>query len=93
MSLLLFIFFFPLGAHSRLGTTAVQRTFRLKKVIKHERFSMRHLRNDIALLQLSGSVTPSSKVNVVCLPQKGSTAQIGKQCYITGWHSKSALLK
>ncbi|KAK3721618.1 hypothetical protein QZH41_008298 [Actinostola sp. cb2023] len=73
------------GAHYRLGTTPVQRTFRLRQLFKHEGFSMRHLRNDIALLQLQGSVSTSSKVNTVCLPQKGSQAQISKGCYITGW--------
>jgi len=73
------------GAHRRNGQTAVQKTFRLKRLFKHEGFSMRHLRNDIALLQLAGSVTTSSKVNTVCLPSSGSKARPGAQCYITGW--------
>ena len=72
------------GAHQRTGSTAVQKTFRLKKLFKHEQFSMRHLRNDIALLQLAGSVSVSSKVNTVCLPSSGSRIPAGRQCYITG---------
>ncbi|XP_031574197.1 chymotrypsinogen B-like isoform X2 [Actinia tenebrosa] len=73
------------GAHTRTGSTAVQQTFRLKQLFKHEGFSMRHLRNDIALLQLNGQISASSKVNTVCLPQKGSRVPAGTGCYITGW--------
>ena len=72
------------GAHQRTGSTAVQQTFRLKQLFKHEQFSMRHLRNDIALLQLAGSVSASSKVNTVCLPSSGTRIPAGRQCYITG---------
>ena len=45
---------------------------------------MSNLRYDIALLQLDGSISASSKVNTVCLPASGSKAQVGAQCYITG---------
>merc|ERR1719309_263004 len=74
------------GAHRRTGgPTSVQKTFRLRQLYKHESFSMRNLRNDIALLQLAGSVQSSSKVNTVCLPSSGSRAPAGSRCYITGW--------
>ncbi|XP_027047208.1 chymotrypsinogen B-like [Pocillopora damicornis] len=73
------------GAHSRLGSTTVQRTHRLKKLFKHEGYSGRHLRNDIALLQLERPITASSKVNTVCLPESRSRIPAGTQCYITGW--------
>ena len=72
------------GAHRRTGSTAVQQTFRLKKLFKHEQFSMRHLRNDIALLQLYRPISASSKVNTVCLPSSGSRIPTGTRCYITG---------
>jgi len=45
---------------------------------------MRQLRNDIALLQLEGSITTSEKVNTVCLPASGSRIPAGTHCYITG---------
>lgn len=45
---------------------------------------MRHLRNDIALLQLEQPIQASDKVNTVCLPDSGSKVQGGTQCYITG---------
>ncbi|KAL9970708.1 hypothetical protein ACROYT_G023120 [Oculina patagonica] len=73
------------GAHVRTGNTAVQETFNLKQLISHEGFSMRHLRNDIALLQLDRPATLSSKVNLVCLPQKGTKVAPGSKCFITGW--------
>ncbi|XP_001632947.3 chymotrypsinogen B isoform X2 [Nematostella vectensis] len=73
------------GAHHRTGNTPVQNTFRLKQLFKHEQFSMRHLKNDIALLQLHEPVKASDKVNTVCLPSSGSRAQAGARCYITGW--------
>ena len=72
------------GAHIRTGTTAVQQAFNLKKLFKHEGFSMSHLRKDIALLQLDGEVQLSDKVNTVCLPPKGSRISPGTECFITG---------
>lgn len=80
------LFTFPLtGAHLRTGTTAVQQTFRLKKLFKHEGFDMRQLQNDIALLQLERPIAASEKVNTVCLPASGSRIPAGTQCYITGF--------
>ncbi|KAL9955814.1 hypothetical protein ACROYT_G037197 [Oculina patagonica] len=52
------------GAHTRTGTTAVQQSLRVKKIIKHAGFSMRNLRNDIALLELERPATLSDKVNL-----------------------------
>merc|ERR550519_583613 len=71
------------GAHLRSGTTSVQQSFRLRQLFMHQGFSMRHFRNDIAVLQLATPVTLSSKVNTVCLPT--GPARVGAQCYITGW--------
>lgn len=45
---------------------------------------MRHLKNDIALLELEQPVMLSNKVNLVCLPSRGSSAVVGSKCYITG---------
>ena len=72
------------GAHVRTGVTAVQQSLRLKKIIQHSGFSMRHSRNDIALLQLEQPVQLSSKVNLVCLPQEGTKVAPGTSCYISG---------
>ena len=72
------------GAHRRTGYTSVQQTFRVQKLFKHESFNMRNLQNDIALIQLQGSIQSSNKVNTVCLPSSGSRVSSGTQCYITG---------
>lgn len=74
-----------LGAHERLGTTVVQQPIKVKKLFAHESFSMQHLKNDIALLQLSTPAALSDKVNTVCLPAQDSRIPAGHQCYITGW--------
>ncbi|XP_068753358.1 chymotrypsinogen A-like [Montipora capricornis] len=73
------------GAHRRNGRTQVQQTLRVKKLFKHEQFSRRNLRNDVALLQLERSITLSSKINTVCLPKENSRVSPGTQCFITGW--------
>ncbi|KAJ7382095.1 hypothetical protein OS493_037064 [Desmophyllum pertusum] len=78
------------GAHRRTGSTSVQQTFRLKQLFKHEGFSMRHFRNDVALLQLERPIQASSQVNTVCLPGSGSRAPAGTRCYITGNHQHPA---
>ena len=73
-----------LGAHERLGTTEVQQKIKVKQLFAHEGFSMQHLKNDIALLQLATPAKLSDKVNTVCLPAQGSRIPDGHKCYITG---------
>ena len=58
----------------------------------HEQYSGSNIRNDIALLQLDGSVALSAKVNTVCLPQSGSRAQVGARCYITGMATTTTMM-
>ncbi|XP_022788700.1 chymotrypsinogen A-like isoform X2 [Stylophora pistillata] len=73
------------GAHSLSGSTPVQETFRVKRVIMHPKFSFDTGKNDIALLELDGNVTRSLRVNLVCLPQQGSRIPPGTRCTIAGW--------
>ena len=89
LALRFLIIFRFLGAHVRTGTTAVQQTFNLKQLFSHESFSMRHLRSDIALLQLDRPAQLSDKVNTVCLPEKGSRVAPGTRCFVTGTSSLS----
>ncbi|XP_078344129.1 chymotrypsinogen A-like isoform X1 [Oculina patagonica] len=80
------------GAHHRTGSpTSVQETINVVKVIYHSKFKYNppestDLRHDVALLKLERPITPSDKVNTVCLP-KGRNDKIsaGKNCFITGW--------
>ncbi|XP_001623008.2 chymotrypsin-like protease CTRL-1 isoform X2 [Nematostella vectensis] len=73
------------GAHRIKERSAIQQEFRLTKLFKHKDFSMSHLKNDVALLKLDNPIQPSDKVNTVCLPERNSRAQVGAQCFITGW--------
>lgn len=82
---ILFFFVF-LGAHYRVGhPTSVQETINVTQVIYHREFSWITAKNDVALLKLAKPITPSDKVNTVCLPENG-TNQIspGTNCFITG---------
>ena len=80
------------GAHRLSGSTPVEKTFDVKKLIIHEKYSGRDPSYDIALLKLDGSIDTSDKVNIVCLPSQGSRVSAGKQCYITGYILESMLL-
>ena len=68
----------------------MQQTFNVKQLFSHEGFSIKHLRGDIALLQLDRPAQLSEKVNLVCLPQKGSRVAAGTRCFITGIFSRKA---
>ena len=75
-----------LGAHYRVGSpTSVQETIDVTQVIYHSRFNFSTLKNDVALLKLAKPITPSYKVNTVCLPKNGrDQISPGKNCFITG---------
>jgi len=75
------------GAHHREGfPTLVQETINVTKVIPHRRYSDETLKNDVALLKLQKSITPSAEVNVVCLPESRKDQILpGTNCFITGW--------
>jgi secreted trypsin-like serine protease len=70
------------GGHRRTGSTSVQQTFKLRKLVKHAGFTMQNLKHDLALLQLERPASLSDKVNVACLPN--GDAAVGAKCYITG---------
>ena len=75
-----------LGAHYREGSpTSVQETINVTKVISHSEFSWTTAKNDVALLKLAKPITPSDKINTVCLPHRNSD-QIspGTNCFVTG---------
>ena len=63
----------------------VQETINVIKVIYHSGYSGETLKHDVALLKLEKPITPSDKVNTVCLP-KSRSDQIspGSNCFITG---------
>ncbi|KAK3753043.1 hypothetical protein QZH41_008769, partial [Actinostola sp. cb2023] len=71
------------GGHNRRKKTRYQKTFRVKRLFYHHYYLRRHLKYDMALLQLAGSVRISRGVKIVRLPRKNSRVAIGKICYVT----------
>ncbi|KAL9970710.1 hypothetical protein ACROYT_G023122 [Oculina patagonica] len=71
------------GAHTQRERPSNDQVFGLRRVIMHERY--RQLNYDVALLQLNRPIQMGNTAKPVCLPQHGSRAQTGSQCYITGW--------
>ena len=60
----------------------MQQTVKVKAIHVHSGFSMKHLRHDIAVLELERPVELNDKVTTVCLPNK--TPELTAKCYITG---------
>jgi len=54
-----------------------------KQTITHEGWNRAKLTHDIALMELKTPVKFNNYVQPVCLPNQ--SAEIGKECYITGW--------
>jgi len=75
------------GAHYQEGSpTLVQETISVTKVISNSEFNWTTAKGDVALLKLAKQITPSDKVNTVCLPQsKIDLISPGTNCFITGW--------
>ncbi|KAK3717103.1 hypothetical protein QZH41_016134 [Actinostola sp. cb2023] len=75
------------GGHDRRKNTPFQKTFRVKRLVYHHHYFRRHLRYDVALLQLTASVRISKGVQIVALPRQGSRIAPGRICYVTGGQS------
>merc|ERR1712168_44584 len=72
------------GEHDRRKDDG-QQNIGVHSIHSHEGFSMRHLKNDIALIRLVKPVALDSRVGTVCLPPKNSRVAAGTKCFITGW--------
>ncbi|KAF7235619.1 Serine protease 56 [Varanus komodoensis] len=59
----------------------------VSRILSHPKFNPKTFHNDVALLELSGPVAPSSWVAPVCLPEQPLDPGAGTLCYITGWGS------
>ncbi|KAL0198134.1 hypothetical protein M9458_006674, partial [Cirrhinus mrigala] len=55
------------------------------RVINHPNYDNPNNDNDIALLQLSSSVTFSNYIRPVCLAAAGSKVAAGTDSWVTGW--------
>ncbi|XP_061257722.1 prostasin isoform X1 [Bos javanicus] len=74
-----------LGAHQLDYFSTDTQVRRVAQVISHEKYSHEGSMGDIALLQLSSSVTFSRYIRPICLPAANASFPNGLQCVVTGW--------
>ena len=66
-----------------------EQSFRATAVKLHENFSIHTLDNDIALIQVEGSIQFSKFVEPICMPYQGYEFDTNLKCYAAGWgHTK-----
>lgn len=73
------------GEHDQSKAEGNEQVMGVAAICYHENFTLRHLRNDVAVLTLSEPVSMNEKVGTVCLPDRGQQVARGTRCYITGW--------
>ncbi|KAM4771080.1 serine protease 56 [Rhinophrynus dorsalis] len=61
--------------------------FQVNSIVTHPKFNQKTFNNDLALLELTSSVTKSERARPVCLPAISEHPAAGTNCYITGWGS------
>ncbi|XP_073698306.1 trypsin-2 [Garra rufa] len=74
-----------LGRRSQSGTNPNQVYRTASRVINHPNYDNPNNDNDLALLQLSSSVTFSNYIRPVCLAATGSRFAAGTYSWVTGW--------
>ncbi|XP_051570703.1 trypsin-like [Myxocyprinus asiaticus] len=74
-----------LGRQSQSGSNPNEMSRSVSKIINHPDYNNPKDDNDIALLQLSSSVTFSDYIKPVCLAAAGSLLATGTSSWVTGW--------
>ncbi|XP_050960188.1 trypsin-1 [Labeo rohita] len=74
-----------LGRLSQSGSNSYETNRTASRIIKHPNFNFSNADNDIALIQLSSSVTFSDYIRPVCLAAAGSVFAAGTESWVTGW--------
>ncbi|XP_060622831.2 chymotrypsin-like elastase family member 1 [Anolis sagrei] len=77
-----------LGKHNLNYLESTQRSYRVKRIYRHEQFQyplLNDLEYDIALVKSVGDITANRFINYACLPQRDSFLQPGHSCWVTGW--------
>ncbi|XP_066577170.1 serine protease 33-like [Amia ocellicauda] len=74
-----------LGRLSLLVTDSNEVTRSVLNVIPHSSYNSPNFNNDIALLQLSSTVTFTNYIQPICLAAQGSTFYAGTNCWVTGY--------
>ncbi|XP_067284118.1 serine protease 27-like [Pseudorasbora parva] len=73
------------GRQRQLGSNPYEMYKTAKRLITHPDFDSCSFSNDIALVQLSSSVTFSKYIKPVCLAAAGSVFRAGTESWVTGW--------
>ncbi|KTG05772.1 hypothetical protein cypCar_00015994, partial [Cyprinus carpio] len=73
------------GRLSQSGSNPNEMSRRASQVINHPNYDSRSNDNDIALIQLSSSVTFSDYIKPVCLAAAASVFGGGTESWVTGW--------
>lgn len=71
------------GKHHKDRTDITERVHTIKRVIPHEKFDIKTLNNDIALLILKEPLRFTEYVSPICLPPR--TMLDDSTCFSTGW--------
>jgi secreted trypsin-like serine protease len=71
------------GDHNRRQTESTEQMVTVRKITVHEGYNPRDTANDIAILELSTSLTFNNFVSPICLPP--ADVPIGSKCVVTGW--------
>ncbi|KAF5903778.1 mast cell tryptase-like, partial [Clarias magur] len=74
-----------LGIENLQGTNPYMQQRSASKIIIHPNFNIKAIENDIALVQLSSSVTFNAYVLPVCLAPANSSFPGGTNAWVTGW--------
>ncbi|XP_077068336.1 trypsin-like [Siphateles boraxobius] len=74
-----------LGRRSQSGSNPYEEHRTVSRFINHPNYNNPSGDNDIALLQLSSSVTFSDYIRPVCLAATGSVFAAGTESWVTGW--------
>uniref|UniRef100_A0A8C1WSI5 Zgc:123295 n=1 Tax=Cyprinus carpio TaxID=7962 RepID=A0A8C1WSI5_CYPCA len=73
------------GRLNQSGSNPYETNRTASRNINHPNFTISNLDNDIALIQLSSSVTFSDYIKPVCLAAAGSVFGGGTESWVTGW--------
>lgn len=72
------------GSQNRNSPAAGEQSWKVSKVIPHEKFSP-NLGNDVALLLLEKPIQFSDTIRPPCMPKDGQSLPVGQTCVATGW--------
>ncbi|XP_067284119.1 trypsin-like [Pseudorasbora parva] len=73
------------GRQRQLGSNPNEMYRTARRIINHPNYNDSSHDNDIALVQLSSSVTFSKYIKPVCLAAAGSVFSAGTESWVTGW--------